>query len=79
LSTCHSVNNGLVESANNPEEATRERGNHWTTEETHLDGVVNNEIDGDTRVDAVGVTTEATSGVTHSGKVHDARHSGEVL
>jgi hypothetical protein len=41
--------------------------------------VVNDKIDGDTRVDAVGVTAETLGGVTHSGQVDNARDTGEVL
>ena len=47
--------------------------------EVDLDRVVDDEVDGDQRVDLLGVATERDHGVAECGEVDDDRHAGEVL
>ncbi len=41
--------------------------------------MVDDEIDGDLRVDALRVAAEMRGGVAHGGEVDDRRHAGEIL
>jgi len=48
-------------------------------EEVHLHRVVDDQVRGHQRVDAVGVATQLLDGVAHGGEVYHRRHAGEVL
>ena len=45
----------------------------------HLHGVVDHQIDGHQRVDALRVTAQAAHGVAHCSQIHHAWHAGKVL
>src|SRR5512140_972580 len=47
--------------------------------EIHLDGVVNDQVDGDERVDLFRVTTQASDRVAHGCQVDHSRDTGEIL
>ena len=44
-----------------------------------LHGVVDDEVDGNQRIDLGGIAAQALHGVAHGGEVDDRRHAGEVL
>lgn len=44
-----------------------------------LDGVVDNEVDGDERFDELGIFFEAGDGVPHGGKIYEEGDAGKVL
>ena len=44
-----------------------------------LHRVVDHQLGGIQRVDALGVAAEAHDGIAHGREIHDARHAGEVL
>ena len=44
-----------------------------------LDGVIDDKIDRDKRVDLLGVTTQVLHGLTHSGQIDNSRDTGEIL
>ena len=48
-------------------------------EVVNLHGVIDDELDGLQRVDAIGIAAEANHAVAHRGEIDDARDAGEVL
>src|SRR5262245_8433676 len=44
-----------------------------------LNRVIDDELDGLQRIDAIGVTTKIDHGVAHRCEIHDARHAREIL
>ena len=54
-------------------------GGAGDTRGVHLDGVIDDEVDGAERVDLGGVATETLHGVTHCGKVHHGRHTAKII
>lgn len=60
------------------------RGNtKWRSDDvewvTHLNGVIDDEIDGDVRVDLGRVGSETLSRISHGRQIDNGRHSSEVL
>ena len=60
------------------------RGNaKWGSDDvervTHLNGVIDDEIDGDVRVDLGRVGSETLSRISHGRQIDNGRHSSEVL
>ncbi len=49
------------------------------SEGVHLDGMVDDEVDGDLRIDGFGVAAEPIDGCAQRGEVGDGRYAGEVL
>ena len=47
--------------------------------EIHLNGVIDDQIDGDERVDPLRIAAEAIDGGAHGCQIHDGRDAGEVL
>ncbi len=45
----------------------------------HLDGVVDDELGGRERIDALGIAAESLDGVAHGGEIDDGGNAGEVL
>src|SRR5262244_169756 len=41
--------------------------------------MIDDELDGLQRIDAIGIATEIDHGVAHRGEIHDARHTREIL
>ena len=48
-------------------------------EAVHLDGVVDDQLGGEERIDALGVAAHLDDGFAHGGEVHDGGHAGEIL
>ena len=48
-------------------------------EEIHLDGMVDDEVDGNQRIDLGRIAVQVAHGIAHGGQVDDGGHAGEVL